>query len=278
VLTVHTKTKVFLNLFFCRKILWQFFYFFLAWAYLISLQLPVRVWRVADGGNTINSTLVVKTNRNNPESVPTGPLCPIRGLLRTTSRAGYFGDSEKHMSKCLHWSAAAMPAAAFRAAAIWGGWILLPMSKIFPPNIWGRNLNFLTEILSSPKISPPPIHNFGLYHQVRKTPLRFPMKIWIHGLTICLSQSQPPHYNEVTKDLKNNLLKPSACRLHAHYTTSTNMFSSESKVYCGSDVGFGRDSVDYFCTAHHAYAFLIYHPNCEKSHSGHPRTCWFRKF
>jgi len=51
-----------------------------------------------------------------------------------------------------------------------GGRILLPI----PPNIWGRNLNLLTEISSSPKISSPPIHNIGLRHQVRKPPIPNP--------------------------------------------------------------------------------------------------------
>jgi len=48
------------------------------------------------------------------------------------------------------------------------------MRKIPPPNTWGRKLNLLNEISSSPKISPPPIHNFGLCQQVRKPPLENP--------------------------------------------------------------------------------------------------------
>jgi len=51
------------------------------------------------------------------------------------------------------------------AVAIWGG-ILLIGSKIPPSNICGRNLNWLTEISLPRKILPPPLHNFGLRHQV----------------------------------------------------------------------------------------------------------------
>ena len=53
------------------------------------------------------------------------------------SKAGYSGDSVKHMSKCLHWSVTAMPATAF--ALPFGGGILLVGSKI-PPRIFGGEI------------------------------------------------------------------------------------------------------------------------------------------
>jgi len=52
---------------------------------------------------------------------------------------------------------------------------------------------------------------------------------------------------KITKDPKNNILKPNACWLHAHTTIPTNMIGSESKVHCGSAVRFDQDSADYLC-------------------------------
>jgi len=87
------------------------------------------------------------------------------------------GYMAKYTSKCLHWSAATMPAAALCAAAILGGGVA-PSNP--PPNICGGYLNLLTEISPS-KISPPPIHTFGLCHQVRKLSFQthhcFPMML-----------------------------------------------------------------------------------------------------
>ena len=64
-----------------------------------------------------------------------------------------------------------------------GGGVLLPMSNPRPPNMSGRNLNLPTEIVSSVKISPHPIHHFGLCHQMRQFPLPnplFPYESYIH--------------------------------------------------------------------------------------------------
>jgi len=58
-------------------------------------------------------------------------------------------------------------------------------------------------------------------------------------------------------DLRNNILKPSACWLCAHTTIPTNMIGSESKIHCRSAVRFGRASPGFFITTHHAYAFLM---------------------
>jgi len=58
------------------------------------------------------------------------------------------GYMAKHTSKCLHYFAAAMPAAALRAAAILGGGFAQSNP---PPNICGENLNLLTEIFIIPK-------------------------------------------------------------------------------------------------------------------------------
>ena len=70
------------------------------------------------------------------------------------------GYMAKHMSRCLHWSVTAEPAAFCAQAAIY---------------IWGRNLKLLTKISSSPKVSPPPpLRNFCLGQQVRKPPLPNP--------------------------------------------------------------------------------------------------------
>jgi len=60
-----------------------------------------------------------------------------------------------------------------RAAAIIGGYFSCRQQNS-PPNIWGRNLKSHIEILSSQKISPPPLHNFGLRHPERETPLPNP--------------------------------------------------------------------------------------------------------
>jgi len=84
-----------------------------------------------------------------------------------------FSRFGKHMSTCLHWSAIALPAASC-VPLPFGGAILLIGSKIAPPNTWGTNLKLFTWISSSPKISQPPFHNFGLQHQLTKPPLPNP--------------------------------------------------------------------------------------------------------
>jgi len=97
----------------------------------------------------------------------------------------------KHTSKCLHWSAAPMPAASC-AQLPFGGVSLLSMSKISPQmfgdQIWNSSLEFHH-----------PPHNFGLRLQVRKPPfqtLRFPMNmcthtphVLTHTHSLCLSSS-----------------------------------------------------------------------------------------
>jgi len=60
-----------------------------------------------------------------------------------------------------------------------GGGVLF-LSNPPPPNILGRNPNLPTEISSSVKISPHPIHNFGYCHQRGNPPIQthdFTMKV-----------------------------------------------------------------------------------------------------
>jgi len=79
----------------------------------------------------------------------------------------------------------------------------------------------------------------------------------------------------VTKDLETNILKSSACRLHAHTTISTNMIGTESKVHCGSAVRFDRDSTDYFRTAHHlGRAASRGCPCAPPNNLSNPLWCW----
>jgi len=76
------------------------------------------------------------------------------------------GYMAKHMSRCLHWSVTAEPAAFCAQAAIY---------------IWGRNLKLLTKISSSPKVSPPPPFEISaLANKWGNPPFqthRFPMKM-----------------------------------------------------------------------------------------------------
>ena len=70
------------------------------------------------------------------------------------------GYMAKHMSRCLHWSVTAEPAAFCAQAAIY---------------IWGRNLKIAHQnfvILKS--FTTPPLQNFCLGQQVRKPPLPNP--------------------------------------------------------------------------------------------------------
>jgi len=79
----------------------------------------------------------------------------------------------------------------------------------------------------------------------------------------------------VTTDLKTNILKSSACRLHAPTTISTIMVSTESKVHCGSAVRFGRYSADYFRTAHHlGCAASRGCPCAPPNNLSNPSWCW----
>jgi len=54
------------------------------------------------------------------------------------------------------------------AAASWGGYFA-HREQTPPQHIWGTNLKLLNSI-----IFPPPLHDFGLQHQVRKPPLPNP--------------------------------------------------------------------------------------------------------
>ena len=65
--------------------------------------------------------------------------------------------------------------------------------------------------------------------------------LYLNDSLISVQKNKATH----TKDPKNNILKPSACRLHAHTTISTNMIGS----HCGSAVRFGQAFPD----------FLFYH-------------------
>ena len=66
------------------------------------------------------------------------------------------------------------------------GALLLTGDKIAPPNIRGRNLKLLNGFSSSPKNSPPFLHNVGLRHQSENPPSKPIVLLWTYVFCMCV--------------------------------------------------------------------------------------------